>query len=212
MVLNEYAERLAVSLRLTEDTLVRDMLAATSSTVDAVGGVNGDSPTEITTSDVDDVVQALLSADAYTLMDNIQGENKFGTGPVRNAYLSLSHTNMSASLNSTGGFLHASQYPSMSNLLKAEWGSINNVRFLLTSNGSYSPNSSNLGQDVYNNFIVGMESFGCIDQENASAQFIYRPPYLNDPLAQNFTIGWKAGLAQRILNDEWIVNLRTTLA
>jgi len=78
MVLNECAARLGVSLRQTEDQLTRDMLAATASFINCTGGVNGDNPTEITRSDVDTVIRALLNNNAYTIMDNIEGEDKFG--------------------------------------------------------------------------------------------------------------------------------------
>lgn len=77
-VLNETAARLGVSLRQTEDQLTRDMLASTASFINCVGGVNGDSPTEITRYDVDGVVQTLLNNNAYTILDNIEGEDKFG--------------------------------------------------------------------------------------------------------------------------------------
>jgi len=40
-VLNECAARLGVSLRQTEDQLTRDMLAATASFINCVGGVDG---------------------------------------------------------------------------------------------------------------------------------------------------------------------------
>ncbi len=68
-VLNECAARLGVSLRQTEDQLTRDMLAATASFINCVGGFDGDVPTEITRSDVDTVVRALLNNNAYTIMD-----------------------------------------------------------------------------------------------------------------------------------------------
>ena len=77
-VLNECAARLGVSLRQTEDQLTRDMLASTASFINCTGGLNGDNPTELTRSDVDDVVAALLGNNAYTIMDNIEGEDKFG--------------------------------------------------------------------------------------------------------------------------------------
>ena len=77
-VLNECAARLGVSLRQTEDQLTRDMLASTASFINCTGGVNGDNPTEITRSDVDTVVRSLLNNNAYTIMDNIEGEDKFG--------------------------------------------------------------------------------------------------------------------------------------
>jgi hypothetical protein len=69
---------LGVSLRQTEDQLTRDMLASTASFINCVGGVNGDQPTEITRYDVDGVVQTLLGNNAYTILDNIEGEDKFG--------------------------------------------------------------------------------------------------------------------------------------
>ncbi len=62
----------------TEDQLTRDMLASTASFINCVGGVNGDVPTEITRSDVATVVQTLLSNNAYTIMDVIGGQDKFG--------------------------------------------------------------------------------------------------------------------------------------
>ena len=70
-VLNECAARLGVSLRQTEDQLTRDMLASTASFINCTGGVNGDVPTEITRSDVNTVVQALLGNNAYTIMDRM---------------------------------------------------------------------------------------------------------------------------------------------
>ena len=50
-----------------------------------------------------------------------------------------------------------------SNLLQAEWGSIRNIRFLLSSLGSISPLASANGQDVYNIFLPGQESYDMVD-------------------------------------------------
>jgi len=61
------------------------MLGSTASFINCVGGVNGDTPTELTRSDVDEVVRTLLGNNAYTILDNIEGEDKFGTAPVRDA-------------------------------------------------------------------------------------------------------------------------------
>lgn len=41
MVLNEATQRLGVSLRQTEDQLMRDMLASTASFINCTGGTNG---------------------------------------------------------------------------------------------------------------------------------------------------------------------------
>lgn len=211
-VLNEAAARLGVSLRQTEDQLTRDMLAGTAASLNATGGVNGDNPTEITRPDVNDVVRTLLDNDAYTMLDNIEGEDKFGTAPVRDAYFALCSTNLTGNLENIAGFIQKNQYPSPMEALRSEWGAAGNLRFLVSSIGSVSPNSSALGANVYNVFCVGLEAYACIEQDNYSAQFIYRPPILSDALAQNITVGYKFAEVPRILNDQWVINLRCTLA
>jgi N4-gp56 family major capsid protein len=190
-VLNECAARLGVSLRQTEDQLTRDMLAATASFINSVGGVNGDVPTELTRSDVDTVVRALLNNNAYTIMDNIEGEDKFGTAPVRDAYFALCSTQLTGNLDAVAGFIQKNQYPAPMNALRSEWGAIGNLRFLISSIGSVFPNSSALGADVYNIFCVGMEAYACIEQDGYSASFIYRPPIYDGPLALNASVGYK---------------------
>jgi N4-gp56 family major capsid protein len=211
-VLNECAARLGVSLRQTEDELTRNMLAATAAFINCTGGVDGDNPTEITRSDVDTVVRTLLNNNAYTIMDNIEGEDKFGTAPVRDAYFALTSTNLTGNLDNVNGFIQKNQYPSPMNALRSEWGAIGNLRFLVSSIGSVTPNASNLGANVYNIFCVGMEAYACIEQDGYSAQFIYRPPIYDGPLALNISVGYKFAEVPRITNDLWVINLRATLA
>lgn len=211
-VLNEAAARLGVSLRQTEDTLTRDMLAGTAAFINCTGGVNGDNPTEITRSDVDTIVRTLLNNNAYTIMDNIEGEDKFGTAPVRDAYFALCSTNLTGNLDTVAGFIQKNQYPAPMNALRSEWGAIGNLRFLVSSIGSVTPNASNLGANVYNIFCVGMEAYAIIEQDGYSASFIYRPPIYDGPLALNASVGYKFAQVPRITNDLWVINLRATLA
>lgn len=211
-VLNECAQRLGVSLRQTEDQLTRDMLASTASFINCVGGVDGDNPTEITRSDVDTVVRALLNNDAYTIMDNIEGEDKFGTAPVRDAYFAMCSTQLTGNLDNVSGFIHKNQYPAPMNALRSEWGSIGNLRFLISSIGSYAANASALGNNVYNIITVGMEAYCCINQDGYSASFIYRPPIFDSALALNCSVGYKFAEVPRITNDLWVLNLRATQA
>jgi N4-gp56 family major capsid protein len=187
------------------------MLASTASFINATGGTNGDNPTELERSDVDEVVRALLNNDAYTILDNIEGDDKFGTAPVRDAYFALCSTQLTGELDSITGFIQKNNYPSPMNALRSEWGAIGNLRFLISSIGSVSANASNLGADVYNIFCVGMEAYACIEQDGYSAQFIYRPPIYDGPLALNASVGYKFAEVPRITNDLWVINLRCTL-
>lgn len=188
------------------------MLASTASFINCTGGVNGDVPTEITRSDVDVIVRALLNNNAYTILDNIEGEDKFGTAPVRDAYFALASTQLTGNLDNVAGFIHKNNYPAPMNALRSEWGAIGNLRFLVSSIGSVSANASTNGADVYNIFCVGMEAYACIEQDGYSASFIYRPPIYDGPLALNASVGYKFAEVPRITNDLWVLNLRATLA
>lgn len=212
-VLNEAAIRLGVSLRQTEDELTRNMLASTASFINCVGGVNGDNPTEITRSDVDGVVRALKNNNAKTMIHMIEGEDKFGTAPVRDAYFALASTQLIGNLDNVSGFTHKSQYPSSTGLQYSEWGVIANLRFFLSSIGSVSVNASMLNANVFNIFCVGLEAYACIEQDGYSANFIYRPPAVaGGPLGLFATAGYKFAEVPRITNDLWVLNLRCTLA
>ena len=211
-VLNEAAQRLGVSLRQTEDELTRDMLLSTASFVNATGGTNGDNPTEITRSDVDVVIRTLATNNAYTIADNIEGEDRFGTAPVRDAYFALASTQLIGDLEQVQGFIAKAQYPSPMESLRQEWGSISNLRFLLSSIGAEEPGSSALGRTIFDIFCVGMEAYAVIEQDGYSAQFIYRPPIYDGPLSLNASVGYKFAQVPRITNDAWIINLAVTLS
>lgn len=211
-VLNQCAERLGIALRETEDNLTRDMLASTASFINCTGGVNGDSPTNITRTDVSNVVRTLLDNDAYTITDNIAGKDEFGTAPVRDAYFALCSTQLTSDLENVSSFLQKAQYPGGYEALPSEWGNVGNLRFLVSSIGSYFNNASALGATVYNIFCTGLEAYAIIEQDGYSANFIYRPPIYDGPLALNASVGWTMAQVPRITNDLWILNLRATLA
>lgn len=210
-VLNELTERLGVSLRQTEDQLTRDMLTSTASFINCTAGGNGDNPTELTGPDVLDTVRALRGANAYSFLSGIEGELRFGTAPVRDAFFVLGHTDQIGIIDNISSFIQKWNYPNQNSTLYAEYGAVFNSRFLLSSIGSITPNASALGANVYNNFFCGRESYAVIEQDGYSAQFVYRPPMYSDPLAMNSTIGWKMAQVPRITNDAWIINLRSTL-
>lgn len=171
-----------------------------------------DNPTNLSALDVSRAVRLLRTANAQFIMDIIEGENKFGTAPVRTAFFGLGHTNLSADLDQLAGFINVANYANQSNLLQSEWGTIRNVRMLLSSLGSITPNASAAGADVYNIFIPGQESYDMVDLDGYSAQFIYAPPEIASPHLRLYqTAGWKMAQVFNITNTSWILNLRVTL-
>lgn len=208
--LNELTYLLGVNMRETEDELTRKVLESASVVLNCVNGTNGNSPTDITSEDVLKVTRELQRNDAKTLMESLEGSNKFGTGPVPNSYLAMGHVDLTVDLVREPGFLRPIQYGSGGRPLEAEVGALEQVRFLLSSKGSKVVNGgSTANTDLYNIFVTGVEAYACIEQESYRKQLIYNPPY--DALRQNATLAWKMPFAGRIVNDEWIVNMRCTL-
>jgi len=211
-VLNEASIRLGVSLRQTEDQLMRDMLASSIAFVNCTNGTDGDSPTEITRADIDIVTRSLRNANARPFIAGMEGEMKIGSAPVRDAFLALGHTNLIGQIDNCTGFIQKWNYPNQQSTIEAEHGSVGNMRFMLSSVGSVIPNASMLGADVYNIFCHGKEAFAAIEMDQYAAQFIYLPPIYSGPLALNASLGYKMAEVPRLLQDSWMVRLRCTLA
>ena len=205
MVLSEVSELMGLSMRMTEDQLSRDALAASATQYVCNGGQNGDRPTNLSLSDVDTVTTALMTSDAFTILTSEIGEDRFGTAPIRDSYIALGHTNLGKDLNNINSFTSKWNYPNPNAItIPAEWGAINNVRFFLSSVGLIRPNASALGNDVYSFFFEGLESVACVYQDNFSARILYRGPEFSDPLFQNVTIGYTFAEVTRVINDLWI--------
>ncbi len=212
-VLNETASLLAQSLRETDDELTRNMLEATASFINCVNGLNGDNPTELSRLDIDAAVFTLIGNSGELISDNIEGEDRFATAPVRESYWTMAHSDVLTDLEAVQGFINTAQYPAQMNILHSEWGSVGNTRWLYSPIGSVTLNASALGADVYNCFTTARQAYANVLQDGATAKFIYQGLGSgNDPLLQRQTSGYKFAQVPRLLNDTWLLNLRATLA
>jgi N4-gp56 family major capsid protein len=208
-VLNEATRVLSLQLGLTIDTLIRNMMVATASSINASQGTNGNTPTEITTADIKTAVRALRLGNARLMTKPIPGENRFATSPVRSSYWGFMDVNLQPDLEACADFLSAANYPNPMDALEAEWGSTNNVRWLLSTNGFATSDAI----PVYNNIILGQEAYGVVKLGSKEAEFIVKPlgsSGTSDPLNQRGSVGYKYPFATRILNDNWITRLLST--
>lgn len=210
-VLSWVTERLGVAMRQAEDTILRDYLVSAASVYNCQGGVNGDNPTEPTLRDFAVVNSQLDTANAYKFLSGKQGEDRFGTAPIRAAFFCLAHTLLEQAFDQLPDFINAWNYPNQNNVLESEFGSITNFRILTSSNASILNNGSLNNRDVFNNIITGREGYAHIEQDGFSSQLVYRPPIFSGPLALNGTLGVKFFQAQVITQDTWITNFRCTL-
>ena len=210
-VLNSAAARLGQALRETQDALQRDNLESSASIINCVGGTNGDLPTEMAITDVDDVVTTLQNNSGEYITNMIGGEDRFGTSPIGDSYICMLTTRMIPIMNNMTGFIRKFQYPNIKDTLSTEWGGANNVRFFVSEQGSVTPNASLLGNDIANCFVAAKEAYKVVWQAGGKARFIYMPPgFNNDPCMLRHTAGCSFYQGQCITNDLWLQNLRST--
>lgn len=195
-----------------EDIILRDYILSAASVINCSGGTNGDNPTEISIVDCSMVAATLDTNNAYKFVSGIEGENRFGTGPVRSAYFMLSSTEIQTDFDKlTGqGFLSQWNYPNNNNALPSEYGSILNLRILVSSEAAVLRGTSMNGRDVYYNTVLGKQAVTHIDQDGYSMQLIYRDPYYSGPLAQNATLAVKFAQSQALTQDTAIRQLAST--
>jgi N4-gp56 family major capsid protein len=212
-VLSWVTERLGVSMRQAEDIILRDFLLSSASVYNCRGGVNGDSPTELTVRDLSSVASALDTANAFKFLSGKQGEDRFGTSPIRSAYFFLTSTEMQPTFDAMDKFTSSWNYPNQNDVIYSEYGAVLNFRIFTSSESAVQRGASAInGADVFNNMAVARESYAHIDQDGYSSQLLYRPPIFSGPLALNGTLGVKFAQAQVILQETWLRNVRCTLA
>lgn len=211
-ILNAAAARLGQAYKETSDVLQRDNLESSASVVNCVGGNNGDLPTEMALSDLDDIVAVLQTNDGEYITNMIDASNKIGTSPLGDCYTMMCTSRMIPVLNNITGFRRKFEYGTGSvNTLSSEWGGVNNVRAFISSQGSVSLNASLLGNDVANCFITAYEGYKVVFQAGGRAKYIYTPPgYMNDPAHLRHTAACQFYQGQCVNNDLWVQNLRSS--
>lgn len=192
------------------DEVTRDVLASTSSVLQCSNGLNGETPTELTKTDIDTAVKTLLGNDAEMISEVMMGTQQIGTTPTRPAFFGYIDTDLLDDLEAVANFVNSSQYPSSSQKpLDAEWGATGNVRWLYTSVGSVSAAAT----PVYNNFIIGKEAYAVVHLRSETGEFYVEPlgsAGSADPLHQRGSVGWQHPFVARILNDSFMINLMAT--
>lgn len=208
-VLNESSKLLAQNLAQTLDEVTRDVLASTSSVLQCSNGLNGNTPTELSKTDIDSAVRTLLGNDAQMISEVVTGTNAYATSPVRPAFWGYLDTAILDDLEAVAGFVYTSNYAAQQTVLDAEWGQTGNVRWLYTSVGSV----SSATPAVYNNIIVGKEAYAVVHLKSETGDFYVEPlgsGGSSDPLHQRGSVGWQHPFVARILNDAFMLNLMST--
>lgn len=208
--LTKFTALLGQWLREKEDLLMRDLFASSVSYINATGGSNGDQPSNISLNDVNNIENILLGNDARTMLTSLEATLKFGTAGVRDAFIALANTNLSADLQRVQGVLLKNAYPTQEGIRPEEYCSISRFRFFVSSKGAKTPGISLRGNTVYTIPMYGLEAAAKIEQNNYTAVLGYRPPWVVSSVAQNSQLYAKFAIARAITNQNWISGLNVT--
>jgi len=178
--------------------------------INATGGSNGDQPSNISLNDVNNIETILLGNDARTMLVSIDAQNKFSTGPTRDAFIALASTNVTNDLQKVQGVLLKANYPSQEGIRPEEYCSISRFRFFVSSKAARIPGISLKGNTVYTVPMYGLEAAAKIEQNNYTAVVGYRPPWVVSSVAQNSQLYAKFAIARAITNQNWISGLNVT--
>lgn len=208
--LNDNAKLLGQQMGESVDQVTMEELEATASVYQCQFGGNGNTPTDMSDDDLEIIVETLLNASADMFSPMIPGENKEGTTPIREAFWAMGHTKLMRDLQSLGSFVSTSDYPGQQSVMDAEWGSTNNIRWVLSPLGSVDTSTD---PDTYNVFICGQDAYGVVELEEGIARHIFKDygsGGTEDPLEQRATQGWKTLHTAILLNQNWIRKMQCT--
>ena len=110
-------------------------------------------------------------------------------------------------------WLDAHRYTDASAIKDGEIGRLHGVVFHETNNEVVSADAGAGNVDVYTTFIFGREAYGIVDIAGTSNPKVYvKTPNSGDtsnPIDMYSTIGWKVHFAAKVLNSNWLIELKS---
>lgn len=227
----------------SEDPVLKDMMAAAGEqaarTIEAVtygvvkagtsvyyanGAARNQVNTPITLNKQRAVTRFLMAQKAMMITSVLAPSPNFQTRAVEAGFVAVTHTNMAADIRNLPGFLPVAQYGQRSPLCSQEIGSVEDVRYVLSSDldaipdvgGAFAGSGSNMltttgvSADIYPVLFFGKEAFGIVPLKGKGSltpTVVNPKPSPSDPLGQRGFVGWKAYHTAVILNDSWMARL-----
>lgn len=211
-ILRETADLLGIQYRKTLDELCRDILVAgTTIQYPSTAAARTDitSAMKITADEIREAVKTLKTAEAEKITEMINPGDGFNTSPVDEAYIGIVHPGTTYDLKQIPGFIRVEEY-GQKKALPGEIGSLDEVRFIETTQAKVFTAGGAGGIDVYGTIILGMDAYGITRISGEAIQNIIKllgSGGSADPLNQRQTSGWKATYAAKILNEAFMLRL-----
>jgi N4-gp56 family major capsid protein len=192
-------ELLAYEAALSIDTVIRNVVDDTTSILYASGVANRTSiaaTNVLQVADIRKVVRELKS-------NNAKPQMKSG------AFMAVIHPDVEYDLQGDSNWVNASLYTDkgIGQIYNGEVGKLYGVRFLNSTQAPVLTNSGSAGVEVYQNLFFGEEAFGVSELQNLTTYVDSPSP--RSALRLYSDIGWKAGFAVSILNNDFMYSVES---
>jgi N4-gp56 family major capsid protein len=211
-VLKEANSVLAQQAGNTLDQLTRDVIVA-GTTIQyastAAARTDVTAAMKLTLAEIQEAVRTLKQNNADKITEMIDPSDNVGTLPVNACFIGFVHPNGSYDLKNATGFVKVEQYGTQK-ALPGEIGSLDEVRFIESTNAKVFTGGGSGGADVYATMIIGADFYAQTRIAGEAMKNIIKPLGSGgsmDPLDQRQTSGWKASFVACRLNEAFAVRI-----
>lgn len=163
---------------------------------------------KLTKAEIQEAVRTLKNNKAKKITSMVDASTGFNTSPLPASFIGIVHPNSTYDLKNIPGFVRVEEY-GQKTALEGEVGSLDEVRFIETTNAKIYTAEGSGGIDVYGTIILAADAYA-ISRISGEAMHNYvdGPGGNADPLHQRQTSAWKATFVATILNDAFLLSLR----
>lgn len=212
-ILTETAELLGQQAGNSLDQICRDVMTSGTtiqyaSTATSTATVT--SSMKLTLAEVQEAVKTLQTNNAKRITSMVNPSTGFNTSPIMPAFVGIISPKTHYDLKNVTGWVPVAQYSNQSNLLPGEVGSLDEVRFCLTTNADISAAGGSGGIDVAFTLILAQDYYAISRISGHALENVVKPlgsAGTADPLDQRSTSGWKASFVAIRLNENFAVRI-----
>lgn len=212
-VLSEANSILAQQAGNTLDQLTRDVIIAGTTVQYASTAVARNQITaamKLNLAEIQEAVRTLKQNNADKITEMIDPSDGVGTQSVDACFIGFVHPNASFDLKNATGFTKVKDYAQPGKALPGEIGTLDEVRFIESTNAKVFTGAGSAGADVYGTLIIGSDFYAQSRIAGEAMKNIIKPLGSGgtaDPLDQRQTSGWKATFVAVRLNESFAVRI-----
>jgi len=214
------------NLAEVQDAVIRDgMLSGTNlqRLTNSIGAVSGTNRSDVAgvfnPTQLDKALRTMEEANCKPFTKGVTASNKYGTSPIDEAFICITHPHASYDLRNMPDFLRVENYPDQSARLEGEIGAYGKIRFVATTfckiwpdtgaspSGTKSTGAS--ANDVYGSLLLSQGAAKAVDLDAVleTVMISAADKDHSNPLGLSNAIGYKFRSAAGIVEDARILRI-----